>query len=323
MTKNILIGVGIFVTLVVAVLLAMTVGVFFALCVGLAIALLVGAYYFGWLDWAFGAVTSSGRGRTALIILGAYFVGFLGLALFEAGSRMYMAAQNNRHSPEDQVAEAQADAIPTIDAMPEAAFSQYNRLIDKEIVKKHDRNLQVVVSYRGSLTQAFDKFMPSLVETEPEIAQTQLDGLITHEQSHGEYRDSSLLAKYMMSKARAMDLIAEKLRAKASGKSTSLAAAPTGVGLVMQTKVGNKPSFRFDAWTGRGSVPEQPAVRDTVRITLPGKIVRDTVVVREKTIVLTPPTTPSTSSPPADTLVAPNNDGWQSAPAKPFTQSPR
>lgn len=323
MTKNILVGVGIFVTLVVAVLLAMTVGVFFALCVGLAIALLVGAYYFGWLDWAFGAVTSSGRGRTALIILGAYFVGFLGLVLFEAGSRMYMAAQNNRHSPEDQVAEAQADAIPTIDAMPEAAFSQYNRLIDQEIKKKH--GMQTVVSYRGSLAQAYDKFMPALVETEPEIAQTHLDGLIAHEQGHGEYRDSRLLAKYMMSKARAMDLIAEKLRAKASGKSASLTAAPTGVGLVMQTKVGNRLPFRFDAWTGLGTAPEQPAVRDTVRITLPGTIVRDTVVVREKTIVLTPSPAapPSTSSLPADTLATPGNDQWQSAPAKPFTQSPR
>ena len=323
MTKNILIGVGILATLVVAVLLAKTVGVFFALCVGLAIALLVGAYYKGWLDWAFGAVTTSNRGRAALIILAAYFVGFLGLALFEAGSRMYMAAQNNRHSPEDQVAEEQADAIPTVDAMPEAAFSQYNRLIDKEIANKKDRNLQLVVSYRGSLAQAYDKFMPALVETEPEIAQTQLDSIIAHEQSHGEYRDSRLLAKYMMSKARSMDLIAEKLRSKASGKSASLAAAPTGVGLVMQTKVGNKPSFRFDAWTGRGSVPEQPAVRDTVRIILPGTIVRDTVVVREKTIVVTPPAPPSTSSLPADTLAAQNNDWWQSAPAKPFTQSPR
>lgn len=325
--KNILIGVGILATLVVAVLLAKIVGVFFALCVGLAIAILVGAFYMGWLDWAFGAVTSSGRGRTALIIVVVYFLGFLGLALFEAGSRMYMAAQNNRHSPEDQVAMEQADAIPMIDDMPEAAFHAYNGLIDQEIKKK--QGMQTVFSYRGSLAQAYDKFMPALVETEPAFAQTQLDSLIKHEQGHGAYRDEKMLNKYRLSKARAMEVLVEQLRAKASGKSvTTSAPASNGVGLTMQTTVGNKPSFRFDAWTGLGTAPEQPAVRDTVRIILPGTIVRDTVTVPGKTIVVSPPnpvpTCPPISSIPDDTLAT--QDSWErmiGATSVPFPQSPR
>jgi|GEM_PF-6046621 len=301
------------------------------IAVGCAILItLVILYNNGTLGWALGPATQTRRGWTTLVILGAYILVFIGFAFFEASSRMYMAAQNSRNDAADQAAKHDATNITLVDVMPEAAYNSIAKDVDDELKKGDDMDPSIITSFRRSMVQALDGFLPALADSAPEYALKRISSMLAHQDSLGVHRDGNIIHTLLVYKARAATVYAAQLQAKASGKSAiTSASASNGVGLTMQTRVGNTPSFRFDLWTGKGTAPQQPAVRDTAGSNIPRTVVRDTTCTRGKTLVLPPgtikPAPPSTSLlVPADTLAT--QDPWErmiGATSVPFTQSPR